>query len=391
MPNNNLRLRYALFLGAAAAVSAIPLDRREAEENSDSLNQTIEDAVHLDKDIQAEKNEVESDDESDDEDDDDDDSSRNDSRNRPPISSTISASLPTTTSTSTSTSTTAFADTLPSASTTTTTTTTPTALPNILPSPANTHNRNAAIAGGTIGGILVLALIAFLLYRFRKARPSPTVYPDEKSHPYTHPYPTAPPSTLFGGGSSQRTGAASVAPPPTMPKPPPLVFINPPAHSVDVGTFYRPETANPATTTGADPLPPVYEEMRSPGMESSISQTEPYPEKAAARKMYASFGPPPEPPVAQVSRFSWTTRRSSVDSEEPKFRSVNSWVSNQAGRDGVKEKLAQMGLKAPGEVPATPVEFRFHPGAPVQFGVGHGRMESADLDRQLQMNLGRRS
>lgn len=72
MPNNNLRLRYALFLGAAAAVSAIPLDRREAEENSDSLNQTIEDAVHLDKDIQAEKNEVESDDESDDEDDDDD-------------------------------------------------------------------------------------------------------------------------------------------------------------------------------------------------------------------------------------------------------------------------------------------------------------------------------
>lgn len=366
MPNNNLRLRYALFLGAAAAVSAIPLDRREAEENSDSLNQTIEDAVHLDKDIQAEKNEVESDDESDDEDDDD-DSSRNDSRNRPPISSTISASLPTATTT------TALADTLPS----TTTTPTPTALPNLLPSPANTHNRNAAIAGGTIGGILVLALIAFLLYRFRKARPSPTTYPDEK-HPYTHPYPAAPPSTLFGGGSSQRTGAASVAP--TMPKPPPLVFINPPAHSVDVGTFYRPETA----TAAAEPLPPVYEEMRSPGMESSISQTEPFPgEKAAARKMYASFGPPPEPPVPQVSRFSWTTRRSSVDSEEPKFRSVNSWVSNQAGRDGVKEKLAQMGLK--GEVPATPVEFRFHPGAPVQFGVGHGRMESADLDRQLNM------
>lgn len=72
MPNNNLRLRYALFLGAAAAVSAIPLDRREAEENSDSLNQTIEDAVHLDKDIKAEKDEVDSDDDaSDDEDDDD--------------------------------------------------------------------------------------------------------------------------------------------------------------------------------------------------------------------------------------------------------------------------------------------------------------------------------
>ncbi|KAH0602691.1 uncharacterized protein H6S33_008341 [Morchella sextelata] len=364
MPNNNLRLRYALFLGAAAAVSAIPLDRREAEENSDSLNQTIEDAVHLDKDIKAEKDEVDSDDDASD-DEDDDDSSQNDSRNRPPISSTISASLPTATATAT---TTALADTLPS----TTSTATPTALPNILPSPANTHNRNAAIAGGTIGGILVLALIAFLLYRVRKARPAPVTYNDEK-HPY--PYPAAPPSTLFGGGSSQRTGAAS---------PPPLVFINPPTHNVDPGTFYRPETANPA-----EPLPPVYEEMRSPGMESSISQTEPYPEKAAARKMYASFGPPPEPPVPQVSRFSWTTKRSSVDSEEPKFRTVNSWVSNQASRDGVKEKLAQMGLK--GEVPATPVEFRFHPGAPVQFGVGHGRMESADLDRQLQMNLRRQS
>lgn len=230
----------------------------------------------------------------------------------------------------------------------------------------------------------------------RKARPAPVIYNDEK-HPYL--YPAAPPSTLFGGGSSERTGAASVAP--GMPKPPPLVFINPPTHNVDPGTFRRSETANPG-----EPLPPVYEEMRSPGMESSISQTEPYPEKAAARKMYASFGPPPEPPVAQVSRFSWTTKRTSVDSEErmfrtlnikrtsvdseePTFRSVNSWISNQAGRDGMKEMLAQMALK--GEVPATPVEFRFHPGAPVEFGVGHGRMESADLDRQLQMNLRRQS
>lgn len=135
-------------------------------------------------------------------------------------------------------------------------------------------------------------------------------------------------------------------------------------------------------------IPPVYDELRSPSMESSISQTVPYPNKNASRKVYASFHPPPipeSPPAAadpNQSRFSWTTKRTSVDSA-PRFRGVTSWVNYQTTRMSMKEKLAKLGLEE-AQAPATPVTFRHHPGAPVSFLVQHGRQESAELDRKYR-------
>lgn len=61
-------------------------------------------------------------------------------------------------------------------------------------------------------------------------------------------------------------------------------------------------------------------------------------------------------------------------SEPPRFRTINSWVSNQANH-------ATTG-RAP-SVPPTPSAFKAHPGAEVQFLARHNRLESRDLDRMV--------
>jgi hypothetical protein len=95
--------------------------------------------------------------------------------------------------------------------------------------------------------------------------------------------------------------------------------------------------------------------------------------------------------AARRGRFSWVTPqdgqsvRSSMVSEPPRFRGVNSWVSNVAARTakkahiggGVRESIATTA------VPETPVEFRHHPGAEVRYG-GGTRVDSSVLDYRLE-------
>jgi len=118
------------------------------------------------------------------------------------------------------------------------------------------------------------------------------------------------------------------------------------------------------------------------------------------------FPPPPIPDSPEAahgqSRFSWTStnndnksKRSSVESEPARYRTVDSWVSHQVSRTlrddhsderATKTSQSQQPIPDPlptGSVPSTPAAFRHHPGAPVSFIARHKRLESADIDRQL--------
>ncbi|RPA92736.1 hypothetical protein L873DRAFT_1779010 [Choiromyces venosus 120613-1] len=326
----------------------------------------------------------------------------------------------------------------------------------------STAAKHLMIAGGAIAAFIFVAAIAFWLYKtkdriFRKAnfkcwkrgggahrlRGGDTMY-DEKSSVY-------PQSTIFGGGGSTRPGAERKHSIPGMPFPPPAALapsdgslerrqsrkrllirtsllpknqpVSPVSPIDEKGTFY--DGASDASSTSQQqkqpPLPPpVYmtdHPLLSPSQSSSISNIKPRkPPTTNQASSYAKMYPPPPIPTSSTprngnaqqaidSRFSWTTSatseapngaksvRSSVDSE-PRFRGVNSWVSHQAGRLERSERLAQLQLEQEqqqgggGEVqlgssPGTPRAFRHHPGAPVSFSAHQARKESADLDKQL--------
>jgi len=114
------------------------------------------------------------------------------------------------------------------------------------------------------------------------------------------------------------------------------------------------------------------------------------------------FPPPPIPDSPEAaqnqSRFSWTSTnpdgksiRSSMESEPARYRTVSSWVSHQATHaERTERKSDQLSVDTNRIVehptvssPPTPAAFRHHPGAPVNFITTHTRLESKDLDRQL--------
>lgn len=232
-------------------------------------------------------------------------------------------------------------------------------------------------------------LIGFFIYRWRACKKnnqgqwSNEKYPQICNHAYERQQDTPPPPRIPFGEKSSSTAHQRNETVTAMPKPPPLVLVlqGSKKASEDSQTFFF---ENGSDRSSNLTLTTVYEEMRSPSQDSSISQTVPYPYRnPVVRKLYRSFQPPPIPesPEPMESRFSWTNNsvRTSVDSS-PRFRTVTSWVDHQAGRLSVRAKLAEMQL---GEEPSTPVEFGHHPGAPVKFLAQHQRLESADLDRQI--------
>lgn len=186
------------------------------------------------------------------------------------------------------------------------------------------------------------------------------------------------------------------------------------------GTFYdgASDVDSPSFRRQEQPPlpPPTYmtdHTLLSPSQSSSISNIKPRNTTTNSRQpSYAKMYPPPPIPKSNttprgappmVSRFSWTTTaasevpsaaksvRSSVDSER-RFRGVNSWVSQQAGRLERGERLAQLELERRqqqardvqlGSSPGTPSSFTHHPGAPVSFLVDRTSKESADLDEPL--------
>lgn len=125
---------------------------------------------------------------------------------------------------------------------------------------------------------------------------------------------------------------------------------------------------------------------------------------------YSQYVPPPIPD-SPSRRYSWMsgksgkTNRTSMESEPPKFRGVNSWVGDQAVRieekemrkpnrttadAGVKRGDAdQMTLASATSVPPTPAEFKHHPGQMVEFLAKEKRVDSRVLDRMDEKHLSR--
>jgi len=100
---------------------------------------------------------------------------------------------------------------------------------------------------------------------------------------------------------------------------------------------------------------------------------------------------PDSPEAAKASsRYSWVTPpqdaqslpRSSLESA-PRFRTVNSWVSQQADR-AARSGGNGFGRRGSGTTPPTPVEFRQHPGSPAEFLSDSPRIESRVLDLRIQ-------
>jgi hypothetical protein len=134
------------------------------------------------------------------------------------------------------------------------------------------------------------------------------------------------------------------------------------------------------------------------GISPAVRKTKPeglaiqVPPPAGGVQTFAAPAVPDSPEAAaRRGRFSWVTPqdgqsvRSSMVSEPPRFRGVNSWVSNVAARTarrahiggGARESIATTA------VPETPAEFRHHPGAEVRYG-GGSRVDSSVLDYRLE-------
>ena len=101
----------------------------------------------------------------------------------------------------------------------------------------------------------------------------------------------------------------------------------------------------------------------------------------------------PDTPVEpKDSHFSWSTAKTrqapptpasmvSTADSEPKFREVNSWVSNQRGRlEGQNGVARQSQTSLP---PQTPKESGVHPGREVSYGNGGERIMSQELDMAI--------
>ncbi|KAF8243246.1 hypothetical protein K440DRAFT_664206 [Wilcoxina mikolae CBS 423.85] len=103
---------------------------------------------------------------------------------------------------------------------------------------------------------------------------------------------------------------------------------------------------------------------------------------------------PDSPEAAKTNtRYSWVTPpqdaqtprslpRSSMDSA-PRFRTVDSWVRQQADRAA---RAGGNGFDRRGSIttPPTPVEFRQHPGSPAEFLSDSPRIESRVLDLRME-------
>ncbi|KAI5788673.1 hypothetical protein FPQ18DRAFT_49705 [Pyronema domesticum] len=101
---------------------------------------------------------------------------------------------------------------------------------------------------------------------------------------------------------------------------------------------------------------------------------------------------PDSPELAkEAERYSWitpqeraSTVRASMESA-PRFRTVNSWVSQQANRAARQTEVGTM----PPPPPDTPVEFRAHPGEVAGFVSEARRIESRVLDARMQQEQAR--
>lgn len=248
--------------------------------------------------------------------------------------------------------------------------------------------RHIAIVGGTVAVLVFFALVGFLIYRWRASKKNNQQWSDKKYPPIDNrmsqyeqkaPLSISTDDKSSSAAHSNRQWSETIT---IIPKPSLLVLVPQGREKIseDHQTFFFDHDSNRSSNRTT-----VYKEMRSPSQNSSISQTAPYPYRnPTARKLYKPFQPPPIPETPElVSRFSWTnvSVRTSIDSS-PRFRTVTSWVDNQAGRLSVKAKLAEMGGSSVLSTPSTPKEFGQHPGAPVGFLTQHQRLESVDLDEQ---------
>jgi len=99
---------------------------------------------------------------------------------------------------------------------------------------------------------------------------------------------------------------------------------------------------------------------------------------------------PDSPETArEISRFSWITAAGksvrsseSLESQPVRHRTVSSWVSHQAHHAARNTEAPQTSTPP---TPTTPVEFRAHPGAEVEFGSSGRRIESRVLDLRLDV------
>lgn len=294
------------------------------------------------------------------------------------------------------------------------------------------------IAAGAIAGVVLIAFIIFAILRFNprlRERVLGKLFPSMRGTFFFggEKKSKGDSSTLFGTGSfwgSKSRGAMTERTTSVMfpPRAPAALAIDDNAterrysrQNLVRGDLLRRQMEADSEFSEYETPPPIYS-----GFQAVADEKAP-PVSRAATEVYVADGfrgdtaqairdsqtsnstvPPVVPPTPST-----VANRRSLESEAPRFRGVNSWVSNVAHRmeDGkafaavlpegsvVDQPIggskngrfsgaagrfprSRDSTSRNSSVPATPVVFRVHPGARLDTGAHH-RVMSEDLDRQL--------